>query len=270
MDEISLKQYFAPIKDKCKKKGTTVIVHLVSTYTQVQMKEKLKDMVKAKKLCILSHQLEAKDIRITGFLAKKHMTETHIGRFGDYLQGLLLRAVPEFVIENFTASIENGLKAKMTTEVIAIRTATEDTEEVDKRFKQRFPANTKDGEYYVSYMSKIDDVTMRGIYKKQNTWLHQVELLPIGGFTNIDKKVDIGFANPESLHEFMRSQQTIADKDRVPIAIKNGGRSGKAKIIVHQKYKKQAVKTYAEWERVIQSPPSADEMELENESVSSK
>jgi len=114
--------------------------------------------------------LESKDTRIIGFLAKKHTTETHIGRFGDYLQGLLPRAVPEFVAEHFTASIENGIKAKMTTEVIAIRTATEDADEVDKRFKQRFPANTNDGEYYVSYMSKIDDVTMRGIYKKQNTW----------------------------------------------------------------------------------------------------
>jgi len=227
-------------------------------------------VAKKKKLRILSHRLEAKDTRIIGFLAKKHTTETHIGRFGDYLQGLLPRAVPEFVIEHLTASIRNGLKAKMTTEVIAIRTATEDAEAVDKRFKQRFPANTNDGEYYVSYMSNIDDATMRGIYKKQNTWLHQVELIPIGGFTNIDKKVDIGFTKPVSLREFMRSQPTSADKDRVPIDIENGGRSGKAKLIVHKKYKKQAVKTYEEWERVTQSPPSEDEMDLENESVSSK
>lgn len=263
-------KFFPSIKEKRNRDGTTIIMRLITKYSLTEWKAAMKEHLQKNKIKIFRHLLEAKDGRLVGFVAMKHPKLTHMVRYHDYVTTCLPRDTPQFSFEIQHVSISNGLRAPVKTDVISVRTSITDIDEVDKRFKKVLPTATNGTEFYVSFVSNIEDKTMREIYKQQNKWLHEVDVVNVGGYINIDKPHQVGLAKPVSLREFMKSQPTLPDGKQVPIDIENGGPDGKAKVIVLPKHRKLATKVYEEYEKMARNKHSSNDMEMEDDNTNAR
>lgn len=63
------------------------------------------------------------------------------------------------------------------------------------------------GEYYVSFLGITDEVKCK-VYKHLNWWMKNVNVVPVLGFNNINKRYEVGLNKPWSLHAFMTDQLT--------------------------------------------------------------
>jgi hypothetical protein len=69
-----------------------------------------------------------------------------------------------------------GFLEEVQTKVISIYTGKEDAEELDDILSCIYPINNDDT-FYVSYRSGLDDDSMKRLYKAQNQWLQEVEVI---------------------------------------------------------------------------------------------
>jgi hypothetical protein len=104
--------------------------------------------------------------------------------------------------------------------------------------------------FYISYRRGLDDDCMIQIYKAQNQWMQEVEVIPLGKEHNIDQKFHIGLEYGVSLREFIIKQLIEVLTEHHPVDIENGGRGNRAVIIVLPKYRADAEKILAQFHQL--------------------
>ncbi len=121
----------------------------------------------------------------------------------------------------------NGFETLVKTDVLANRVCKTDAKVVDKALEKLLR------------------------YKKK------VEIVLVSGFNNIDWQYEIGMNKTWSFRDFICEQPTCPIM--VPIDVENGGFNVKgAKILVLSKYKKEAQRTYEEFQKMTKQNKDDD------------
>ena len=107
----------------------------------------------------------------------------------------------------------------------------------------RFPINTNDKEFYISYQSILDDDQMQKVYKAHNMWMKEVEVISMGMDHNIDCPYEVGLQCLVSLREFIHHQPADPHGFHFPMGAKNGGTGNRSVLIILPKYRKAAKQT---------------------------
>ena len=162
-----------------------------------------------------------------------------------------------------------GVDETVQMEAIAIVTSKEHAFWLDEIMKQQFPTNNDDMEFYVSYLSKLDNRMMGSLYLIQNKWLSKVKALPVGFHRNIDRQYEVGLSWPVSLREFVRAQPADPNQYHFPMDIENGGRKGKPVIIVLPKHVKAAKNMFQDFEDLVKQHKSEALAVADGQSVTS-
>ena len=92
----------------------------------------LKSAVTEQKLYIGVHKLDSTEMQIIGFVAQKHLEETHVNRYESYLKEKLPAGMPKFAIEWIYPKTTSGFDSMVKTDVLAIRVSKMDAGPVDK------------------------------------------------------------------------------------------------------------------------------------------
>jgi hypothetical protein len=103
----------------------------------------------------------------------------------------------------------------------------------------------------VSYRANIDDAKLQFLYRLQNKWLAQVQVVKIGGDQNFDKRFHVGLSQPISLCAFIRTQPADPNHFHHAMDADNGGKDRKPVIIVMPKYPKAVKDTYDNFRALI-------------------
>jgi hypothetical protein len=75
--------YFKSIYDKQNKSGTSILFHIITDHSHVKWQKimEMEKLAKDSKLHIRVHKLDSTKTQIIGFLAQKHLEETHINLY---------------------------------------------------------------------------------------------------------------------------------------------------------------------------------------------
>jgi hypothetical protein len=75
--------YFKSIYDKQNKSGTSIMFHIITDHSHVKWQKimEMEKLAKGSKLHIRVHKLDSTKIQIIGFVAQKHLEETHINLY---------------------------------------------------------------------------------------------------------------------------------------------------------------------------------------------
>jgi hypothetical protein len=95
---------------------------------------------------------------------------------------------PKLVIERIFPKTTGGFEMPVKTDVLAIRVCKTDAKVVDKALVRLLPPKPEE-EYYVSYLG-LDEELKRKVYKHQNWYKKNVEIVPVSGFNNINRQHD--------------------------------------------------------------------------------
>ena len=93
---------------------------------------------------------------------------------------------------------------------------------------------------------------MQKIYKAQNKWLKEVEVLRTGLDHNIDCCYEVGIQHLVSLQEFIQNQPADPHGFHFPMDVENGGTGNRAILIILPKYKKVAKHTLDNFHDLVQ------------------
>jgi hypothetical protein len=109
---------------------------------------------------------------------------THLNRFETALMTKLPMETPRLVIECIFPKTTGGFEMLVKTDVLAICVCKTDAKVVDKALVRLLPPKPE-GEYYISY-SGFDEALKQKVFKHQNWYKKNVEIVPVSGFNNID------------------------------------------------------------------------------------
>lgn len=211
-----------------------------------------RNLLSKQRITLQQHRLDALETVCIGFLAKKHPHYTHLTRFEGYLKEDLPNHTPQFTIRHLKPKILAGFADAVQTEVLGIQTSMEHATRLDDILQKIFPLNTTDKEFFVSYKAGTDEDKMRSLYRIQNKWIEQVQVINIGGARNINKKIHLGLSQPVSLRDFIRTQPADPNTFHHAMDVNNGSKDGKPVIIVMPKYLKAAEDTYNDFRALEQ------------------
>jgi len=252
---------------------TTVatIMKVSSAYSHVQWRSVLAFYLKRTKVTLKRHVLPTAKTTCVGILVLKHPDFTHLSYYSSYLQDGILCNCPPFEFRVMQPTVRPNLNATVQTKVIGVRSGVDVADEVNQYFMKAFPVNTGDGEFYVSYKAGTEDDMMATIYRKQNKWMNQVQVIPVNVKRNIDETHELGFNRPLSLREFIRDQP--GDEFTHPMDIENGGRNGKPVLIVLPQFRALANNVLNDFRDLLrngrrQDNPNNTATELDDETLS--
>jgi hypothetical protein len=114
--------YFQLIKDKINKNGTLIVFRVTTNFSHMEWREKLvkEKTVRDLKLHFGRHKLESTNTCISGFMANKILTVTHIEWYEQVIQMKLPKGMLQFVLKPIHPKVQGGFEDRVKTDATGI------------------------------------------------------------------------------------------------------------------------------------------------------